>query len=116
MVNLIYLFVGKPHYSKFDSLSDIANGVALLLVQLFQLWLSRWTLDGEDRYKAGSYFCYFCLASFSANLLLLLLVKGVNLNHMRLLYKLQKRYRKQRKLELKLEKALREDRKKEKNK
>jgi hypothetical protein len=59
------------------------------------LWLTGWTLQSEDRYKAGLYFDYFFLCSFSSSLILFAITKSYKLQLLQQLKKKQLLYRKQ---------------------
>ena len=104
MTNLIYLLVAKPHFSWLESMPDLLNGAVLLLAQLFSLWLSRWTLSGEDRFNAGKYFCYFFLGAFGMSFFVCCILYGIDTHKLLQLYKRRKEYRNQKKLEMMLEK------------
>ena len=71
MANLVYLCGVRPHPSLSAAVPDTLSALALLTAVLFQLGLTRCTLDGADRFRAGFAFNYFCLCAFTASFIAL---------------------------------------------
>ena len=93
MTNLVYLVAAKPHPSASAAVPDTLAGLGLLVAVLYQLGLTRCTLDGGDRFRAGLAFNYFCLAAFSASFIALVVLQGHRIHQLKLLYKQRKLFR-----------------------
>ncbi len=76
MTNLVYLVAARPHPSPSAAVPDTLAGIGLIVAVLCQLGLTRCTLDGGDRFRAGLVFNYFCLAAFSASFITLVVLQA----------------------------------------
>ena len=90
---MIYLFAAKPHRSASAAVPDTLAGLGLLVAVLYQLGLTRCTLDGGDRFRAGLAFNYFCLAAFTASFTALVILQGHRIYQLKQLYKKRKLFR-----------------------
>ena len=94
MVNLVYLFAGRPHPSSSAAVPDKVAGVTLLVAVLFQMGLTRCTLDGADRFRVGLAFNYYCIAALSASFVALVVLQMHRIHELKLLYKRRRIFRK----------------------